>query len=256
MAAKGFERREYKNGGHGYYYEGKRVPGVTTIIGKSLPKHLEYWSAELVAIHAHEHPEHFPSVPLSGLRSAARAIFESARNDAAERGKQIHALAEAVNRGEAVSVPPEHDGALLTYERWFSDFAVATMYAEAAIFSATYRYAGTIDLMAIIDGGPLVLIDLKTGNSGVWPETCLQLAAYRNAEWIQPRPGAPLEPMPRVDLCAALWLQADRYEFIPLEAGAREFAVFLHAMEIAGWGGLPRDALVGQPMLPSTEGVA
>lgn len=259
MAKAPFERRDYARGGHAYFVDGVKVPGVTTVLGKAIPKHLEYWSAELVATFAADHPEHFAAVPRTGMRDAAKSVFQSASRDAADRGTALHGLVERFNRREPIDVPPEHDAALANYERWFADFDVAPVYVEASVFSLTWRYAGTVDLIAYIEGGnALALIDLKTGNSGIWPETALQLGAYENAEWVQPAKGAPVEPMPRVDLCAALWLQDDRYEFRPLDTGPRAFGTFLHAMALADFADLKREEIVGDPLTPwspEVEGV-
>jgi hypothetical protein len=41
--------------------------------------------------------------------------------------------------------------------------------------------------------------------------------------------------MPAVDRCGVVWLRADGYDLVPVQAGEDEFRVFLYALAIAKW---------------------
>jgi hypothetical protein len=68
----------------------------------------------------------------------------------------------------------------------------------------------------------------NTNKSGIFPETALQLAAYRNAEFVG-LPDGSEQPMPKVDWCAALWVTDHGYQLIPINAGHLAFEYFLAA---------------------------
>jgi hypothetical protein len=78
------------------------------------------------------------------------------------------------------------------------------------------------------------LLDMKTGK-GVYPEVALQLAAYRNAEFIGLADGSEAE-MPDVDACAVLHLpEAGGYELVDVRADADVFRTFLYVREVFRW---------------------
>jgi hypothetical protein len=53
---------------------------------------------------------------------------------------------------------------------------------ELTVFSARFKYAGTLDLWALGRDGMQYIFDWKSGRA-VYPEYAVQLAAYANAEY-------------------------------------------------------------------------
>jgi hypothetical protein len=103
---------------HRYFLDGSPIPGVTTLIGKGLPKPaLVYWSAKTVAEWVADNPDGVEAFRATGRGPMVAALKEipwQKRDEAAIRGTDVHALAERVIRGEAVEVPEhlaEADGA-------------------------------------------------------------------------------------------------------------------------------------------------
>jgi hypothetical protein len=237
--------------GHSYTLNGQPVPGVTTLLGDGLPKPaLVYAARTQTAAYVTTYWDELAKVPVG---DRARKID---RDSAAEwrtgstRGTKVHEYAARLMAGETVDVPDEYVDVVDQCLAFLADWDVHELHVERPILNATWRYAGTVDLIAQI-GADVWLLDWKTGRSGIYPDAALQLSAYANAEWIYGEAGE-LEPMPKVARAAAVWLRADGYEVHELEIGANTFASFLYVREVANWCNLPREELVG-PALPAPE---
>ena len=102
-----FQRRNYGSG-HGYTLDGHKIPGVTTIIGKTLDKPaLVGWAANTTARYAVENWAHLSAVdPIARYEELSRARFNTVKK-AADQGTRIHAMAEQIALGREVEVPEE-----------------------------------------------------------------------------------------------------------------------------------------------------
>jgi hypothetical protein len=99
------------------------------------------------------------------------------------------------------------------------------------VYSRRYGYAGTFDAIATLPGLGLVLLDVKTGRR-VYPEACLQLAAYAACEFVGDPDGRTEHPMPQVDTGAVLHLQPSGYRLIHVPVGRAVFEAFLAALAV------------------------
>lgn len=255
-------RRVDKGRNHWYEDEdtGARVPGVTSRTGDGVPKpKLINWSANATAEYAVDNwdrlAELAPSARLKELQGGRYAVTNKAKN----KGTQVHKLAERLVTGEQVAIPDGLEGYVEAYVRFLDEFDVRPVLIERTVYSAQHNYCGTFDLIAELldpnDAEPnpeagrrqTWLLDIKTGEKGVFGETALQLAAYRYADvWIDQDQGAEYE-MPQVDLCGAVHLSPDRYQLLPVEAGPMQHRQFLYAAEIAEFLAHDRD-LIGEPI--------
>lgn len=129
---------------------------------------------------------------------------EAAKQAAGDKGSAVHLAIEHILNGEEFridtkvqdknrSTEQELATRELTYEEllcvqsflaWRADLAkegktLEVLATETTIFSEKYSYAGTVDLVARIDGVPYV-IDFKTSKQ-IWKEYELQVSAYRVA---------------------------------------------------------------------------
>jgi hypothetical protein len=259
-------RRVNRGKGHSYYDpSGALVSGVTTLL-KGYPKPaLVDWAARSVAEWAGDHKDDFADLTPSKVTKQALEAFRGGRQGAMAKGKTIHELAEYLMRGDEVEVDPSQENYVDQFLRWVADFEVSPIAAEVMIVSPSYTYCGTADLLCFL-GDRLALIDYKTGSTGIWPETALQLAAYAWADsYVDPAtdelrtmPLAPEEPpskikpegTPRFDVVAALWLQDDRYELVPVDAGKRSFTTFRYVASVAQFMDVPRDEVVLEALAP------
>lgn len=224
------ERRNYGNG-HGYKLDGRKVPGVTTIIGVLDKPALVDWAARESAAYAVENWDE-----LSGLRLADRmARIEKARwaqnKRATVRGTRIHWMGEQLARGRAVDVPDELRGPVQAYARFYDRWDFATLAAEAPCAHTGYQYAGTLDTIVRSHRLGVAMLDIKTG--GVWPEVSLQLAAYRHCDLIQV--DGKETAMPDLDGCYVAHVLDDDVELLPVEADREVWRWFLYARELYEW---------------------
>jgi hypothetical protein len=241
---------------HRYSLDGERVPNVTTIINKATGKEgLIRWAAREAAIWAQIHAEDAGQGE-SWIREAA-AAHERKRDASGLAGRQVHSIAERLVFGEPVATEDPDTGAEYPddvvrmgeqvarfMDRW--DVTPETAVVEAPVFHEDAKYAGRLDLVATLRGGDRWLVDYKTGESGVWPETGVQLAAYSHATHIVIGERDML--MPPIQRCAALWVRPDMWELIPVKTDDHQFNVFRHMTFVAEWASLKLEDTVGAPL--------
>lgn len=234
--------------GHHYLLDGRKVPGVTTIIGNGLPKPaLINWAANTTADYAVDHWDELgkeaPSKRLAILKQARYAD----RDAAANRGTQVHALAEQLIQGHEVEVPDPLAGHVESYLKFLDDWQPQPVLVEGVVFSRKHRYAGTLDLVADTALGR-GLWDVKTNRSGPFGEVALQLAAYRYADIYLDEHGDE-QPMPEVEHCGVIWVRGDGYDLVPVTAGEGQHRQFLYCAQVAQFADTARD-LIGDALTP------
>lgn len=236
------ERGKY----HDYYLDGEKLVGrgVTTIIGAGYPKKaLQYWAARQVAMAAVQQRDLWEPLAADNEDSAIDWLREAPTRSvttAAKRGTDVHRLAEALHLEEEVDVPEHLRGHVDQYLDWWETWWPRETIVEGVVLNRTQRYMGTFDLVATFDGwnpdgsSARVLVDLKTSAGGVYPDVCLQLAAYRYAEaYLEDPTGGTEVPMPAVDACAVLHVTEDQWSFVVIDAGPREYRAFQYVDETA-----------------------
>jgi hypothetical protein len=94
---------------HRYRMDKKHVSGVTTILGKAIPKDgLKFWAANEVASYVAENPDEVATLREMGgtkLYNVLKRVPFDKRDDAGRRGTDIHEVAEQIVHGQAVDVP-------------------------------------------------------------------------------------------------------------------------------------------------------
>lgn len=230
-------RRNYGRG-HGYTLDGRKVPGVTTILN-ALPKELKQWAADCAASYAIDHWDELAATPIARRLDKIRYAYKDVVGAAALRGTQIHTLGEKVVHGESVEVPDEHRGPVEAYARFLDRWQIEPVAVETPVGSDMYGgYGGTADLWATIGvrDGARALIDLKTGK-GVYESVALQLAAYRYAQVWQPNGPESEQRLPSdyVDLVYVAHIGSDDVRMLPVQAGPLEFKQFCYVQQTAKW---------------------
>jgi len=239
------------NSGRGHRYvdaTGLTVPGVTTIL-KALPKDaLINWAANATADAAINSWDELAALkPAARLKALQKARYED-RDTAANRGTAVHKLGQRLVAGERVEMPDDIVGHVESYVRCLDEWRIDPVHVEAVVVSHRYGYAGCLDLIAEFPTlHQRLLVDLKTGRSGVFGETALQLAGYRYADVLMD--GGQEQPMPEVDGCAAIHIRSDGYDLLPVEADQHQHRILLYAQQIGRWDETSRD-LIGAPLTP------
>lgn len=251
-------RNSRSTGSKRYYdWRGERFWSVTTILSGGVPKPaLLPWGIKMVAEGAVEAAVAGSLLPMVHQdRDAAvqflKGLPYAKRDRAANLGTEIHAAIEVLAQGKPwpdwpLPIRPHMDQFRLFAESYRPEWLAS----EATVYNRTQAYAGTLDAIAVVCGRTL-LIDVKTGKD-VYPETALQLAAYRHAEFIG-APDASEQPMPTVDGAAVLHLSGDAYRFVEVETSERVFNAFLYAREVFRWQTETSKQVIGAE-LPVGEG--
>lgn len=229
------QRIETKTG-HYYKLDGRRVTGVTTLIGGGLPKPaLVDWAAREVAEYVADNPDDVDSHREAGRQQLVdhlKTRHKAARDKAASRGTSIHAYAEQLVAGAEVDAPEELVGHIEACARFLDDWRIEPVVVERPVASRAWWYSGTPDLIGDLPDGRRVIADWKTGRSGIWGETALQLAAYANAEFYLDT-GDTEQPVPHVDAGLAVWIRADGYDTYEVADLDGAFRIFQHVAHVA-----------------------
>ena len=244
-----------------------KVQGVTTLIGGGIPKPgIAPWYGRMVAEWVDSNPQEVERLRgLPDVRSRGRTrtalvdqlckVPGEVRDAAADRGTEIHALAEQIIAGDEVEVPDAHAAEVEGYLEFLDTWDVTPVLTEAMVAHRGDWWAGTLDLVAtsphLHDGEP-VLIDLKTSNH-VYGETALQTAAYARAEfWVD---GDDERPMPDIAATYVAHITPQGTDLHPLctsreeiNEAYRQFLVAAFTTKNAG----RRDAFLRPPLDPPT----
>jgi len=153
---------------HGYKTaDGKRVPGVTTIIGRYKESGgLIHWAWDL---------------GMQGIN------YRDARDKAADAGTLGHDLIEdfILGKDEKENLLDGIDKDLVSkatqafqaFLLWFESVSLEIVDTEMALVSEVYRFGGTPDAIGKTPTGGIVLLDWKTSNR-IYADYLIQLACY------------------------------------------------------------------------------
>lgn len=116
--------------------------------------------------------------PLS--RSTYRRVDDKTLDKAANKGSSVHSSIEFFINYGVEDVNPAHKGYFDAFLDWWNLRKPEVVGCENYVYHKIYRYGGTVDLLAYIDG-KLTLVDFKT-TSALLEKTCgVQLEAYAQA---------------------------------------------------------------------------
>lgn len=144
-----FPELTFEEGTHTYKLNGIEVPSVTTLMQPL--SHKVYGDAD-------------PDV-------LARA---------AARGTAVHQAAENYARFGIEDVAPEHAGYFEAFKSWWNANKPVILGTECRVYHKELGYAGTCDLLCIIDD-QTTLVDYKTTSSVAHMLTMVQLEGYGRA---------------------------------------------------------------------------
>ncbi len=225
-------RRTYGTG-HGYKVNGRKFPGVTTIIREGMAKAaLNQWYASTAAAYAVDHWAELSGVKVSERIKAIAGAANEDRDTAARRGTQVHRLAEQLVLGWEPEIPEELAGHVDSYRLFLERYEPDPIASELVLANRRVRYCGTADLVTHLLG-QVWLLEIKTARSGIFRESALQACAYQHAEsfTILGEDSDGLEH-PMADLgierCGALHVRSDGYDLRPLDTGEECWMYFKH----------------------------
>jgi hypothetical protein len=149
---------DYDEGAHSYKVDGIKVPSVTRVVDGCFPKNLTDW-ALLVG----------------------KEEYDNVINEAIEIGNDTHKWVEDyITYGHVCSNPADHiSHPVNAFLKWNDRFKPSWNDAERKIYCDKYKYAGTVDAVAKINGRVCV-IDFKTSKK-IYKPYHLQVTAYAQA---------------------------------------------------------------------------
>ncbi len=262
-------RRRRYGSGFVYHVNGVKVPSVTQVTGMLPSQNLIDWAANTTADYAIDHlaelVEMAPSVALNTLKRSRYQVT----NPAKRRGTEVHRLCEPAILGEDVNmdaVPIELRGYVEAYLDFLDVVNPQPVALELTVASvkAPRRYAGRLDLIgdlpAVRHDGRVIpadrwLLDVKTGEKGVYAEAALQLCGYQHADVFAADvdgEGDPDErPMEwlRIGRCGVIHLSSDAWELRPVDTGEEVWKAFRYLL----WLKQQQDRMnewIGSPIEP------
>lgn len=178
---------------HTYYYNGNKVPGVTSVL-------------EDVGL------SDFSMVP-PDILAQAQAL-----------GTEVHKLIELSIKD--MEIPECSDvgmSMLLQYDQFAFDYGLDVIESEKRVFNKKYLYAGTLDVIGRLKkiSDEICIVDWKTGDKSKAHRP--QTAAYEGGASNDLR-----RKMPRY----TVYLKQDSYEVDGPYKNREDFDVFLHALSV------------------------
>jgi len=261
--------------GHHYKLDGKKAPGVTTILGDGIPKPaLVGWAAKTIAEYVGERitangdaselidalrdlgrDNRYNKWPDNGsfsrlaLIDTLKGVHWQDRDKAANKGTAVHNMAEALMNGDEVTPPDELVGHVDSYIRFVNDWQPTDEILEFVCGHRTHGYMGTGDIICRLRDGRRWLLDYKTNRSGPFQEVALQLAAYRYAEFILDQDGNE-QPMPEVDACGVVWIRSDGYDLYEVKADESVYRTFRYVQQVARFAKADRVEFISDALTP------
>ena len=142
---------------NGYDIEGVWYPRVTAIVGiKAKPALYRFYA---------------------GHKSFAAA--EAMKEKSAEEGTLIHELAEGILAGHSPTIPDQWSPLIDAFKNFLQQHEIIPRSIEQKIVSKKHGYAGTIDVLADVDG-KIGVLDIKTSQA-IYRDYGIQTAAYVEA---------------------------------------------------------------------------
>lgn len=142
---------------NGYEIEGTWYPRVTSIISiKAKPALYRFYAGQ-----------------------SSFAAAEAMKNKSAEEGTLVHEVIEKLLQGHPVTIPDTVAPVVAAFKDFQQSHRIIPHQVESQILSRRYGYAGTIDVLADVDGKVGVL-DIKT-SAAIYRDYGIQTAAYVEA---------------------------------------------------------------------------
>lgn len=140
---------EFSEEGHVYLLDGEQIPSVTQLME-----------------------------PLN--RREYMRVDSRTLEMAAQRGTAVHNAIENYLKYGLDDIDPDYRCYMDGFHEWWEEYNPEFVASEMRVYHKLYRYAGTADLLAIIDG-KLTLVDFKTTYKLSEKSVRVQLEAYSQA---------------------------------------------------------------------------
>lgn len=262
--------------------EPQRLWSVTTLIGAGTPKEaLIGWAGRVTAERAYDKASILDGYRKDNDRDGAIKWLADARweksGTAALRGTNVHSIIEAYALGQTPDVPDELEPWHTQIRQFLDDHQPEFEAAEAPVYNLELGYAGTMDMILVIDG-VRAIVDAKTTDKTPdarsrppYGEVALQLAAYSRCQQVGVSPAVMREvqkrryyeydpaleyaPMPELEGAFALIVSPVDYLLVPTRIDDEVWRSFLAVREVARWNLDISKRVFGPHVTPNRQGV-
>lgn len=215
------------NAGNNHWYKisGTYAPGVTTVLGALDKPWMKPWVSGLIADYVADNRDWLRDAPDNdAIRSVLRAVPNNVTRDALLRGTELHTHAETLHRDGTIELPPGEQADMVQAVAEFLDvWQVQTIGCEVPLCNTQKRWAGTTDLIARsaplaralnLPDDALLILDYKTNQKGIYPESGIQVATYAHANLAHI--AGVEQAMPRIDGAALVRVTPNGCEVVPV----------------------------------------
>lgn len=236
-------------------------PSITNITGMIDKKFLPPYYAKLVAEHAIPNLESLIAKREQFGNDIAIGVLKAVVNQpnpAALIGDEVHAAIDAWIKGEPATplTTPTARNMFAQFENFMSIVKPKILHSEYTVWSYAHGFAGTGDLMWLIDRSVVSpqgvnipegvwIVDTKSGNN-VYPEVALQTTAAAHADVILDGDGNE-SPMPSSDVQGVLHVRPRSVKLHKLERTDEAWETFLAAKRIFDWKRFDADLVLQEP---------
>lgn len=180
---------EFNDAKHLYTANGKPAWGVTSVVGVLNKPALVYWAANMSADRFRElvkPGQSYGEVDIELMYNEIKSAHRRSSEKATTVGTLVHGAIEQIinaliagNTKTSLPIDEKMLNCVNAFSAWVREHDVEFLASERKIFSKEHWYAGTLDVLARVDGD-LSVVDIKT-SSAVYPEYFYQTAAYCRA---------------------------------------------------------------------------
>lgn len=185
-----FDAGTTENPKHDYWLDGKRMTGVTTILGVLAKPALIPWAARMAVEYIQNHPEtHRPTSEKietwNSVLEEAKTAYAKKRDEGAEKGTDTHALVEEFIKEAIVGfdwrVTPGKYKPIRPFIEWAAQEQIRFLGSEVQLYSKEMFVAGTADFIFEKDGKTYIG-DIKTYKK-IWDRTPFYQCAGYSLMW-------------------------------------------------------------------------
>ena|SRR3990167_188388 len=164
---------------HAYYFDGRKMTGVTTILNVLSKPFLIPWASKMACEYVKENLKTIEE--LDTVLEKAKNAYAQKRDKAADTGTLAHSFVETyIKTGKFEPTDNEQiNGMVQKFIDWAIENKVKFLESEKLVYSIDKFYGGKLDFVCEIEGKKY-LGDYKTG-SGIYFEMFLQCAGYQLA---------------------------------------------------------------------------
>lgn len=185
----------FKEKGHAHLWNGKKMTGVTTILGVIAKPALIGWSANMAVDYVKENSKAIVRTEINkdtgepedilecyevhpDTLEEARKAHTKKKEAAGDIGKSVHgAIEEFIKNGTEPQLDEQGMRMFENFRKWMIDNKVKFIENEKHLYSERLFLAGICDAIVEINGEKWIF-DWKTGGNRVYPEAFFQMGGY------------------------------------------------------------------------------